>query len=120
MQTCPCIQIRSPRGLVSWWQLLDGHWQKIPIKPVLICNDSETLLDAVLAGEGLLVSPLWEVQGALASGQLVQVPTEHPVSYGKMPAVDLYILYQQGKYQIPKIKHCVDFLIEHLGQAQVS
>jgi len=34
---------------------------------------------------------------------------------GKIPSVDLFILYQQGKYQIPKIKHCVDFLIRHLG-----
>nr|WP_281557784.1 LysR substrate-binding domain-containing protein [Thalassomonas sp. RHCl1] len=106
--------------MVSWWELVDNHWQKIPVKPVLTCNKSETILDAVLAGEGLLVSPLWEVQGALASGQLVEVPTENPVSYGKIPAVDLYILYQQGKYQIPKIKHCVDFLIKYLGDASTA
>ncbi|WDE07802.1 LysR family transcriptional regulator [Thalassomonas viridans] len=115
LKTCPCIQIRSPRGLIDWWQQEDDDWQKIPISPVLTCNDSETILDAVLAGEGLLISALWEVQEALASGELVEVPTEKPVSYGKIPEVDLFILYQQGKYQIPKIKHCVDFLIRHLG-----
>jgi len=34
-----------------------------------------------------------------------------------MPAgnLNMSILYQAAKYQIPKVKLCVDFLIEHLG-----
>jgi len=118
LETCPTLQFRSHKGLVSWWGQTGELWQKIPVKPVLVCNDSETMLDAALAGEGLLVTPLWEVQASLASGKLVEVPTEGFVSCGKIQAIDLYILYQQGKYQIPKIKHCVDFIIKHLGQLQ--
>ena len=82
---------------------------------MLICNDSETILEAALAGEGLLITPLWGIKNRLASGQLVEVPVDVGVSCAPTSSVDLYILYQQGKYQIPKIKYCVDFIIEHLG-----
>jgi len=112
---CPTMQYRAKFGLVSWWQLKDEQWQKIKVNPVLVANNSDSLIDAAQAGEGLAFFPDWWVEKQLSSGDLVEVPMQFPVSCDTKMHLDIYILYPQAKYQIPKIKHCVDFIMEHLA-----
>ncbi len=106
-------------GLVSWWQLKDEQWQKIKVNPVLVANNSDSLIDAAQAGEGLAFFPDWWVEKQLSSGDLVEVPMQFPVSCDTKMHLDIYILYPQAKYQIPKIKHCVDFIMEHLARGNI-
>lgn len=115
LETCPALQYRGQYGHASWWQLKDDIWNKIEINPVLRCNNGETLLAAVLAHQGLSLYPFWWVKDHLASGELVEVPVDSPISINQNPDFDIFILYQQAKYKIPKIQRCVDFIIQHLG-----
>ena len=113
--SCPTMQYRAGKGLVSWWEFKNEQWQKIKLKPVLTANNGDSLIEAALADEGLAFFPIWWLEKQLANGELVEVPTELPMSCDIKPHLDIYILYPQAKYQIPKIKHCVDFIIEHLA-----
>ncbi|MEH6344863.1 MAG: LysR family transcriptional regulator [Bermanella sp.] len=111
----PTMQYRAGNGLVSWWELKDKQWQKIKLKPVLMANNGDSLIEAAMASEGLAFFPCWWLEKQLSNGELVEVPTELPMSCDIKPHLDIYILYPQAKYKIPKIKHCVDFIIEHLA-----
>jgi len=115
LETCPTLQYLGKHGHASWWQLKDEVWNKIEINPVLRCNNGETLLVAALAHQGLSLYPFWWVKDYLVSGELIEVPVDSPVSIHQSPDFDIFILYQQAKYKIPKIKRCIDFIIQHHG-----
>lgn len=115
LKTCPTLQYKGKYGVLSWWCLRNDQWETIDINPVFWCNNGETLLEATLAGEGLSLFPVWWVNPYLASGELIEVPVDFPLSNRQNQNLDVYILYQQAKYKIPKIKHCIDFIIQHLG-----
>jgi len=57
----------------------------------------------------------WWIKDYLTSGELVEVPVELPVSNRQNPNLDIFLLYQQAKYKIPKIINCVDFIIQQLA-----
>lgn len=115
LKTCPTLQYRGKYGLLSWWCFRNDKWEGIEINPVFWCNNGETLLEATLAHEGLSLYPFWWIEDYLASGELIEVPVDSPVSNRQNPNLDVFLLYQQAKYKIPKIKHCADFIIQHLG-----
>lgn len=115
LKTAPALQYREKHGLFPWWCLRGDKWDAIEIKPVFGCNNGETLLAATLAHEGLSLFPYWWIESYLESGELIEVPVEAPVSNIQSHSLDVFLLHQQEKYKIPKIKHCVDFIIQHLG-----
>ena len=115
IEASPTLQYQALQGALPWWAYDETHWNKMTLKPVLVCNSGESLLAAALAHEGLALFPLWWVKDELASGALVEVPVDQTISNRPHAELDTFILYQQAKYQIPKIKHCVDFILQHLG-----
>lgn len=114
LSSAPTLQYRGAHGDLSWWACQQGTWQKIAIKPILRCNNGDVLMDAALKDEGLLLYPKWWIKELVHSGSLVEVPVEHSLSSAQGENLDVYLLYQQAKYQIPKIKQCVDFIIQQL------
>lgn len=115
LESCPTLQYRGVHGLFTWWALNGKTWDNVAINPVLRCNNDETLLEAALAHDGLALYPLWWVKEHLDSGELMEVPVEVTISSRQGTNLDIFILYHQTKYQIPKIKRCVDFILQQLG-----
>lgn len=113
--TCPALQFRSIHGLMPWWYQENNDWQKLDIKPIMTSNKGETHFDAILAGEGMAVYPHWWIRSHLDNGIVKEVPCEGRISSIPSPYLDMYILYQPAKYQIPKVKLCIDFLLQHLS-----
>ena len=111
---CPVFQYRSVHGLVSWWANKDQSWQELEINPVSISNNGQSILVECIAGDGLAMFPHWWVEAYLASGELVEFPVDAVISMQKSTQLEMFILYRQAKYQIPKIKLCVDFITEQL------
>lgn len=118
LKTSPTLQYKGKYGALAWWHQRSERWETTDITPVFWCNNGETLLEATLAGEGLTLFPLWWINSYLLSGDLVEVPVNMPISNRQTQNHDVFILYQQAKYQIPKIKHCVDFIIQHIRKHQ--
>ena len=50
-----------------------------------------------------------------APWQLVQGTLDQPVSVSRGEEAGIYLLYLQTRYQIPKVRVAVEFLVERLG-----
>ncbi|RJX73636.1 LysR family transcriptional regulator [Vibrio sinensis] len=114
IQQSPTLQYLHGRVPLTWWIECDGVWQQVQHMPIFSCNSGEALIHAALAGEGIALFPQWWVETYLRDGRLVDVPTQKIISNGKGANLDIYVVYQQAKYQIPKIKTCIDFILQHV------
>ena len=95
------------------WPLRQGNkdipW---PERAVLKSNDGKVLLEAAIAGCGILMQPDFLVAAALASGELVPLmsacaPEPKPVQ----------MVYLRSKKSLPKLNAFVTFISERLGSS---
>ncbi|AIW15602.1 LysR family transcriptional regulator [Vibrio tubiashii] len=114
LEQCPTLQYRAPKGLLSWWVCDNEMWVEVNVQPVLTSNSGEALISSALAGDGLALYPAWWAQQYLATNELIEVPITTPISSLKSNQLDIFVLYPQAKYQIPKVKNCVDFIVANL------
>lgn len=47
--------------------------------------------------------------------RLVEVPTQRPVGVSTGSDSGIFLLHQRAKYQIPKVRMCVDFILDALA-----
>lgn len=74
--------------------------------PKLKCNNGWFLTEMALKGEGLLVRSVWDVQGYLDKGQLVQVLKNHPLE----PFGNIYAVVPNRKFLAPRVRMFLEFL----------
>lgn len=116
LKLSPVVQYQLPSGAVPWYVESDGQWQQLELTPVFVSNSGESILSWALAAKGIAMFPRWWVRDYLDSNQLVPLPLNGKLSFNKGQGLDMYILYPQAKYQVPKIKRCVDFIREQLSE----
>ena len=63
---------------------------------------------------GIVLLSEWGLRRALDRGELVPVVLDRPVSVGRGGEAGIYLLYLQTRYQIPKVRVAVEFLVERL------
>lgn len=118
LKSCKTLQYRGPKGLIDWYVMTGDSWEKIDIKPSMICNNGTILSRAALKHQGIVFMPQWGMQPYLDSGKVVEVPTEDIISLNRSRDIGIFLLHLKSRYQIPKIKLCVDFLLSHLGDRE--
>jgi DNA-binding transcriptional LysR family regulator len=118
LKSCKTLQYRGPKGLIDWYVMTGDSWEKIDIKPSMICNSGTILSRAALKHQGIVFMPQWGMQPYLDSGKVVEVPTEDIISLNRSRDIGIFLLHLKSRYQIPKIKLCVDFLLSHLGDQE--
>ncbi|HEY9103147.1 LysR family transcriptional regulator [Chitinimonas sp.] len=111
-----CLLYRGPHSLIRWQALTAEGWQELPTVPAFICNDGAGLMAMVLRHKGIALLPGWSVAGYLQRGELVRIELAEPVSVSRAGEGGIYLLYQAGRYQVPKVKVAVDFLLAALSQ----
>lgn len=91
---------------VAEWSFQDGAARKVVrISPRLCTNDLDALVDAALAGAGLVRLPSWQVARFLADGRLRIVLGDY-----QRPATPLSVLTLRNRLRLPKVRAFVDFL----------
>ena len=115
LEQAPTLQYSEKYKGFPWWTLQNGQWLKIDINSVFRSNNGEALLAATLASEGVSLFPVWWIRQYLDEGRLIELPTELPVSNQPNASLDIFLLYQQAKYKIPKVKLCIDFILRRLA-----
>ncbi|WP_125781223.1 LysR family transcriptional regulator [Pseudoalteromonas rubra] len=113
LSQCPAIMFRNKAAIVPWWVQTGDDWLPVSTNPVLISNDSATLLDALAHGEGLLLAPDWLLPAHLKE-QVTPVARHLSLSPAKTPQVEINLVYQHAKYQLPNIKLSVDFICDYM------
>ncbi len=75
-------------------------------------NNSVMLRDALLAGQGLALTPHFVVADLLASGQLQEVLFAH-----RLPGLTVYGVVPQSRYLPRKVRAFLDFMAEEMALA---
>lgn len=107
---------RGPDRLITWQAKTSTGWVEVQSHPVFICNVGRELVEEALAGTGLTLSFAWGVATELARGDLVEVTLEDAeLAITRSPDAGIFLLYNQPKYRLNKIKASVDFLVAELS-----
>lgn len=106
---------RTPVGMLPWISQIGGEWQDVSPRKVAVSNAGRWLIDKAIRGEGLLMLPRWSLQGALDRGELLEIHLSPEVGVTRSEKLGIYLLYAQNRYQVPKIKAAVDFLVARLS-----
>lgn len=106
---------RGPQRWIEWHAKTANGWQEITTHPAYICNVGRELVDEAIAGTGIGLFFAWGVQDELERGTLVEISIEGAeLSITRSPDSGIFLLYNQPKYRLNKIKTTVDFLLDAL------
>jgi DNA-binding transcriptional LysR family regulator len=110
------LMYRGPNAVIKWQGLDADGWREIAIPPAFISNDGAALIAMAQRHQGLVLLSEWGLKGSFASGALVPVTLDQPVSVNRGGEAGIYLLYLQTRYRIPKVKVAVEFLVERLSR----
>ncbi|SIT56643.1 putative transcriptional regulator [Mesorhizobium prunaredense] len=99
-------------GIVRPWTVrhADGHVGKFVPRPRLVLGHGEPMLDAALAGCGIVFLPTWLVADSLKSGELETVLSDCLVE-----DIVVHAIWPVTRSLTPKVRVVVDALIEHFS-----
>lgn len=116
-----CLTYRLNLGR-SVWRFIDpeGKLSEVPVSGNLQSDNGRALLQAALAGQGIVIMPDWAVRDELASGALVRLLPEYQVSNLDFDN-GVYAVFQHATQVPSKIRVFVDYMAgyfkEQLGEA---
>lgn len=87
-------QFTGPQGPVS-----------AKVRPRMWSNNGDTCIAAAVQGAGIQLQPMFLIEPALASGQLVEVLPEF-----RCVELGIYAVYPSRKFVLPKVRAMVEFL----------
>lgn len=108
---------RAPNGVLPWISRIEEEWQDVSPHKAAVSNAGRWLIRKAIQGEGLLMLPRWSVQEALDQGALLEVPMAPEVAVTRSDKLGIYLLYAHNRYQVPKIRAAVDFIVSRLAES---
>lgn len=103
--------VYSHTELRTHWTFLSGKERiTVPVTGRLLVDHGEPLLQAAIAGMGVMLQPSELVSRELASGALVAVLTEFDV-----PVRPMHVLYSPDRQMTPKLRSFIEFAVEKFG-----
>ncbi|MHC5351101.1 LysR family transcriptional regulator [Pseudomonas sp. A46] len=95
------------RASGSQWQFrVEGEWRSVVVRPRLIVNNGEALVQAAVDGLGLVSLPRFLLEENLAAGRLIEVLADYP-----LPASQIYAVCPPGRRLPAKVRAFIDFLV---------
>ena len=116
LQGHSALYYRGPNAVIKWQGFEDGAWRELAVPAAFISNDGASLVAMARKHKGLALLSEWGLRDALASGELVRVELEQKVAIGRGREAGIYLLYLQARYQVPKVRVAVEFLVGRLGE----
>lgn len=90
-------------------RLVLGGGREVAVRPALLLDTVTAQREAVLAGAGFSLLPLWLVDEDLASGRLVRL-----LPGLEMPSIDLFAGYAAGRHITGRLRAFLDFALEEI------
>jgi len=109
---------RAPNGILPWWISDQDGDRHCNLEPAVITNSATLLVNHLLRGKGIGMLPLWVLRPYLNDGRLEMLKMDNPPRISPDESMGIYMLYQQMRYQIPKVRCAVDFFRERLADWQ--
>ena len=112
----PIFMYRTPRGVLNWQAQKNQTWKDIDLIPKYVSNHGQSLLESVVAGQGIALLPSWGVAKEISTGQLEKIELEDGrLSTNGDVKMSIYLLYHPPKFQLKKIRLTIDFLFKELN-----
>jgi DNA-binding transcriptional LysR family regulator len=105
------LYFKTPNGPIPWICEIDNQRQDVSAEQVLISNNGKWLVDKAIAGLGILMMPRWALKAYIESGELTELIIKPSLDITQQTNFGVFLLYQKQRYQVPKIKVAVDFLV---------
>src|SRR5262249_25512166 len=87
----------------------------IPIRGALQANEGQVICAAGLAGDGIVIQPMYIIYEDIVAGRLGPGLTE-----GRLPHVTINIAYQSRRHQPAKIRVFTEFLISRFERLELE
>jgi len=108
-----CLNLRFPGATEFQWRLQTAEGpERFAVTGRMECDDGDVLTEWALAGEGIILKPVFEVVEHLKAGRLVPVATDTPPL-----TVQMACLYTHRRHQDPKTRLLMDFMSDRLAAA---
>ena len=106
-----CLNLRFPGATEFQWPLVATEGTKrFPVAGRYESDDGDVLTDWALAGEGIVLKPIFEVADHLTAGRLVPVAEETPPE-----PVLMACLFTHRRRQDPKTRLFMEFVIQRIS-----
>ncbi|MEI7036491.1 LysR family transcriptional regulator [Fulvimonas yonginensis] len=100
-----CIAFSGYRRGTLWSFSRQRQRRPVRIDPVMTCNDSQAIRDAVLAGVGIGLQGEYMAAGLVAEGRLVEVLPDW-----QLTAFPVHLLWLPGADRTPALRRLIDYL----------
>lgn len=108
-----CLNLRFPGATEFQWRLTTAEGPKrFRVSGRFECDDGDVLTDWALAGNGIVMKPIFEVAGHVKAGRLVQVVTDTPPE-----PVQMACLFTHRRRQDPKTRLFMDYVIARISDS---
>lgn len=105
-----CIVMRNGAEASRVWQfLVDGRPHKVRVRGRRVANTGDLVRRWSLAGHGLCLKSVWDVEADLAAGRLREVLGDFPTG-----SSGLTILYPQTRIQPRRVRALIDMIVAEL------
>ncbi|WP_415894100.1 LysR family transcriptional regulator [Neptuniibacter sp. PT8_73] len=89
--------------------------KKVLVTGNLTSKGGSPLVEAAIAGTGILLIARWMVEEHLNDGSLIECMPEWTPSLYEQGSGDIYAIYQGSRYLKPSVRSFIDFLVEHIS-----
>ena len=105
-----CLIYSRLDSVNHWHFTRRGRDYPVTVTGNLQCDNGDTLLEAAVAGLGLIVLPHWMIHSQLKSGELEVVMADY-----NPPPLPIQVVYPQRRHLPLKVRCFVDFLREQFA-----
>jgi DNA-binding transcriptional LysR family regulator len=106
-----CLSFRTDPGTIHWRFKLPEGSLDVPISGRLNANSLFFLRSIALAGQGIVMIPIWMIRDQLKHGHLITVLEDFPQI---PPNTPINAVFAHNRHLAPKVRAFVDFLAERL------
>lgn len=105
-----CLGYKNRANSSQWQFLMGREWRSVTVRPRLIANNGEVLVQAAVDGLGVVSLPRFLLEESLASGRLVEVLRDF-----QLPSSHIYAVCPPGRRLPAKVRALIDFLVQRFA-----
>lgn len=108
-----CIRLVRGRRIFDRWAFaVDGQRHEIQVNGTLSTTSGEIVYDWALAGKGIALKAVWDIETALDEGRLVKL-----LSAYSCDEIALYAVFAAATHRPPRVRAFLDYLTTSLASA---
>ncbi|MFA1562661.1 LysR family transcriptional regulator [Aliivibrio fischeri] len=109
-----CLLISHERQRNHWFFKKGNIQKKVSVSGNLISKGGSPLLNAALAGTGVLLLSDWMVIPYIENGALVKLLPEWTTTHGEQGSGEIFAIYKGSQYPKPHVRAFLDFMVDKL------